>query len=809
MSASMTVCRRCVVQLAGLLLLPAALAAQQGRPPTLDDLLALEELGTIAMSPDGRDVAIVVRRARAAGESYQRDRLGRHTRADVWLASMEGGAARNLTLGIEDRSGFWNPVWSPDGRYLAMLSTRGVDNVRPWVWDRETGELRSLGDRGVETRSSVRLSEGWPHQPMTWTDSQTLLVHLLAEGEVPWDFSSWLGATEIARRSWPLAARGTGGTSSVLESGVGNTGRSRARGDVVLLDVTSGRTTSLAEGILWHVLPSPDRRQVALVLHSGWDPHRQGEAIRPYLARMRTRLGLVDLRGERLRTRWIDDLAEPAIDVGSLRYAWSPDGAYLAVPVETDEIRVVETSSGRHATLPGGVTSVAWSGAGWLLYRMQEDDRGGWHSVDPSDALRGQPGRALPPSTDGVDAWWTVAGSAAAALVDGRLVLWSHTAPDELRGVEAGAARAIVWPDADVERGRPVPELAVALSSDGDRRYGLVTLGTGEPRVREFTGPSSRASLRGFHAASGGAVFRESDAGVYTVHVGRSVPTTGYREVLGLNSHMETVGVPERRLVRYRDDDGNELLADLLLPYGYEEGRRYPLVVRVYGGARIGGARDPADGIASPFLNHHLLAARGYAVLEPSAPLGADPMLDIVDGILPAVDHVIEMGIADPERMALLGQSYGGYSVYSLITQTDRFAAAIGLAGMTNLTSLYGSIYFSMRYNDWGYQWTEFANSLEYGLIGLGVPPWENPDRYVKNSPVFSADQIDTPLLILHGDLDHVPVGQADELFTALYRLGKRARYVRYWGETHVIQSPPNIRDMWTQIFGWLEENLR
>lgn len=91
----------------------------------------------------------------------------------------------------------------------------------------------------------------------------------------------------------------------------------------------------------------------------------------------------------------------------------------------------------------------------------------------------------------------------------------------------------------------------------------------------------------------------------------------------------------------------------------------------------------------------------------------------------------------------------------------------------------------------------------------MGGPPWEQPERYVANSPVFHADRIETPTLIVHGDLDHVGIESAEEMFTALYRLGRPARFVRYWGESHVVQSPGNVRDMWSEVLSWLGRWLR
>jgi dipeptidyl aminopeptidase/acylaminoacyl peptidase len=88
----------------------------------------------------------------------------------------------------------------------------------------------------------------------------------------------------------------------------------------------------------------------------------------------------------------------------------------------------------------------------------------------------------------------------------------------------------------------------------------------------------------------------------------------------------------------------------------------------------------------------------------------------------------------------------------------------------------------------------------------MGNPPWKDLGRYIRNSPIFSVDRVQTPLMIMQGDLDYVALQQGEEFFTSLYRQGKRAEFVRYWGEGHVLESPANIRDMWQRIFAWFDQ---
>lgn len=170
---------------------------------------------------------------------------------------------------------------------------------------------------------------------------------------------------------------------------------------------------------------------------------------------------------------------------------------------------------------------------------------------------------------------------------------------------------------------------------------------------------------------------------------------------------------------------------------------------------------------------------------------------------------MIELGIADPDRLGVMGHSFGGYSTYSLITQRNRFKAAIAMAGFGDLASFYGVFDARRRYGANPHEDLFRMAISEGGQILMGNPPWKDLGRYLRNSPYFYVDRVETPLLDIHGDLDFVSIQQAEQFFTALYRQNKRARFVRYWGESHVLNSPANIRHMWQQIYAWLDEFLK
>jgi len=193
-------------------------------------------------------------------------------------------------------------------------------------------------------------------------------------------------------------------------------------------------------------------------------------------------------------------------------------------------------------------------------------------------------------------------------------------------------------------------------------------------------------------------------------------------------------------------------------------------------------------------------------VLFPSMPGYSVDNKAMLSGVLPAVDSVIAMGIADPEKLVLAGQSGGGFTTYGIITQTNRFKSAISLNGWSDFITQYLTFNTRDRYGEYPLYQLFNQSYFESGGHGMGNTPWGNLQAYIQNSPVFLANRVETPVLIMQGDLDYVSILNGEAFYTALYRLGKKARFVRYWGEDHVFQSPANIRHMWNEIDKWLKE---
>jgi len=259
------------------------------------------------------------------------------------------------------------------------------------------------------------------------------------------------------------------------------------------------------------------------------------------------------------------------------------------------------------------------------------------------------------------------------------------------------------------------------------------------------------------------------------------------------NAWTAAKALPKSALVKYRDVDGKELYGVLRYPIGYVEGQKYPTVFEIYETFFDNGLNARAA-----FLANH-----GYAVFHPSVNLVVGrPGEAWVKGVTSAANKLIEMGVADPERLGVHGTSYGGYATVLLITQTDRFKAAVNVSGKVNMVSFYTD---SPRLG------VRNTHAPEKSQDRIGGTLWEYPERYLEHSAVLHADRITTPLLNITGDQDpNVPAIQSREIYYALRRLGKTVQWVRYYNGGH---RPPNTNeesiDFEGRILAWYDKYLK
>ena len=268
-----------------------------------------------------------------------------------------------------------------------------------------------------------------------------------------------------------------------------------------------------------------------------------------------------------------------------------------------------------------------------------------------------------------------------------------------------------------------------------------------------------------------------------------------------INERFRDIPTGKTETVRWKSTDGTEIEGLLTYPSQYSPGRKYPLLVDIHGGPDSLFLETYLGAFHYNFYPHPMFSQKGYLIFRPnfrgSDGYGADfrklVMKDFggndIKDILNGVDHLVALGIADPERMGVMGWSYGGYLTAMIISQTDRFKAASFGAGLSNFVSLSTT--------------TIRTTALP---AYMGINPWEDFERIFAISPLKYAENIKTPLLMLHGENDFMsPVSQGLELYNTLRLMGKKVKMVIYPRSGHIIHEPKLCVDVLERNLEWFE----
>lgn len=260
--------------------------------------------------------------------------------------------------------------------------------------------------------------------------------------------------------------------------------------------------------------------------------------------------------------------------------------------------------------------------------------------------------------------------------------------------------------------------------------------------------------------------------------------------------------IPEVRDWNFRNERGDTIYGRVYYPHDFDENESYPALVYYYGGT------TPVQRGFTGRYPFNLWASQGYVVyvLQPTGAIGYGQEFsarhvnawgeyttdDIIEGTKRFLD---EHRFVDSDRVGHMGASYGGFMTMLLATKTDIFAASMSHAGISNLTSY------------WGEGWWGFAYS---GEASKGSFPWNNPELYTEQSPVYRADKVTAPMLLLHGDADtNVPPGESHIMYTALKLLGKDVELVEYYGQDHHIIGRDTRLHWWATYMSWFDKYLK
>ncbi len=267
-------------------------------------------------------------------------------------------------------------------------------------------------------------------------------------------------------------------------------------------------------------------------------------------------------------------------------------------------------------------------------------------------------------------------------------------------------------------------------------------------------------------------------------------------------SQLDKLGLGPVKDWDFTSSDGSTIYGRYYLPYNFDPDKKYPMIVYYYGGT------SPTTRVFESTYPLHTYAAMGYVVytLQPSGTTGFGQEFaarhvnawgkvtadEIIEG---TKKFCAEHAFVDSKKIGCIGASYGGFMTQYLQTQTNIFAAAISHAGISSIASYWGEGY-------WGYAYS--------GAASAGSFPWNNPRLYVEQSPLFHADKINTPLLLLHGNVDtNVPLGESIQMYNALKILGKTVEFIQVEGENHAIYGYKKRIEWNKTIHAWFAKWLK
>ncbi len=255
-------------------------------------------------------------------------------------------------------------------------------------------------------------------------------------------------------------------------------------------------------------------------------------------------------------------------------------------------------------------------------------------------------------------------------------------------------------------------------------------------------------------------------------------------------------------LIHFKNADGVALSGSLYKPENFDPNKKYPMMVYIYEKLtqNVNHFVNPAPGTS---INVSYYVSNGYLVLEPDIVyVTGYPGQSALKCVLPAIQSVVDRGFVDEKAIGIQGHSWGGYQIAYMVTQTNRFRAVAAGAPVVDMISAYDGI-------RWGTGITrQFQYERTQSRIGGSI--WQYPTRFIENSPIFWADRVQTPVMILQNDGDTaVPWYQGLEFFLALRRLGKEVYLFNYNGQPHGLSDRADQKDYTIRLQQYFDHYLK
>lgn len=781
------------------------------RPYQVDDLLKLEGDGPSGVDSSGRWWVIESQRPHEEAAGFTSQGFNAYGLGRPLFVDLRHPSKAKPLLGAEADTAYRVGPFSPGGRFVVVYRCRDL-TWEVGVVTLETGAVRWLGIG--------------PEQPffgagLRWRTQTELVAIALPPGDLPIYRRRGRLQAERLPALWAKAIKGVEPTFMVVGSGRYLEDRpSPVAKQLVRIDVVTGKITPLATGPFNDLELSPSGRYAAVLAQGGaFQPNAKLPARQGELEGRRLTLNIVDLDSGRV-TRPL-----PERDVLWSLLRWSPARDDLLVftraPGEDwPQGRLQRVGAdGRAADLALDLQPAL----DWTPYLMIASLQAGWSGDTPLVRAR----RRGATGSSRAD-WYALAVGGATNLT--AKLPRGVTGPYAMLGQDllVGADQEVWRIDRQGHHARVAtnarlvlaPRLGAAIRDDSNPPQSLtdrdlwiettkgparraIPLGQAAPTLPPLGEDDRTLVLRGQNAIT----TRVDGHGVQIIKLHQ--PRRPDLTLVTLNAHLARVATPHIQPIVHAGPNGTTLTSWLYLPADHRAGERLPMIVITYPGVAY--SREPYNGRpdAKTFAEStSVMVGQGYAVLMASYERPSDshePSEGFTDALVAATDAAIATGQVDGDRVALWGHSFGGYASLIAATRTDRFKAIVAANGIADLASLMTG--FAAHYRIAPEDGLSSAGLFGWGETSQGqlaTTPWDDPQRFVRNSPLYHAGQIHTPILLVTSDMDFLPIDQGEEMFSALWRQAKDAKLLTFFGEGHVVESPANVRAFYDQAFSFL-----
>lgn len=831
---------------------------QASHPVSIQDVLKIEGIGDASFSPDGRWLAynLVPPYDQLSDYSYNlyAYRLSGHR---LWIVDLHHGQTPKLQPGLDLAATNYLFGYSPDSRHIITMEHRLGDLSLVAC---RIGKNRCVRFSPMPDIQDMYVSVSQWNERLVWTSDETFLMPTRGRQTPGSEMRARAATGKFLWTQWNAAWSGKTVTASEVRSTGGDRAEDWATGNLTEFNVRTGKTRTVITGrfagarlsrqgtflaaakVGERVRPPSNAQMIPRETHPAYDRRyalkvfRDGEDVTP--------TSTVPFMIDPASISW------SAIQSKFSVFGWNRgeqphEGTFYVIDVERSTTSRIDTSAYRLANTmleESGNWSLGPARTGMIrdgvvaFARPLHSRRYDWYlfkedgsATNLSEGLEGLSGHPLYFGDDAV-------------IVSAERGIYELSTRRERRSLISGRTVGV----------RPLtyestPSHAWANSfrfKSPSFRNELEPTGVGVVKSDAFEGDVEVIFLDYSDVGNvqGGITWRlegikalaasaSANAAVVTRKIGAAtvlllmLPEDRSVELVRINEHLNSIAYPEVRSISYelvdpeQQQPPRQVVGCVMLPPGYSPERRYPILIEVYPSATRSQCNSlsdhPRPGLSVP----DLWTARGYVHIRPIVPRDLARTLDGPIAGAPAIvdqtiDALVEQGYGDPNKVVLFGFSQGGVMALYVAASSKKLSAVISMNGWADFLSHYFGPRGFMRYfhldqnggdNRWRYDCVgEGENNI--CPFGFGRTALSAPEMYARQSPVALAENISAPVLLVHSDFDYIDMSQYDEMFGALYRAGKEARYVRYWGEGHGPSSPANIQDFWQRIDEFLYE---